>query len=98
MKEAVFETSEDKQILHWNGNSKEVSIEFKIGSYTNGLKIAKNGKHFAISEILREKQIPIPVREFIPILFKENQASIILFSLWDDRMRDFIGDLFYEHR
>ncbi|MBK6609329.1 MAG: tRNA lysidine(34) synthetase TilS [Leptospiraceae bacterium] len=98
LKEAVFETSEDKQILHWNGNSKEVSIEFKIGSYTNGLKIAKNGKHFAISEILREKQIPIPVREFIPILFKENQASIILFSLWDDRMRDFIGDLFYEHR
>ena len=98
LKQAVLEPGEDKQIVHWNGSSKVVSIEFKIGSFTNGLKIPKNGKHFAISEILREKQIPIPVREFIPILFKENQASIILFSLWDDRMRDFIGDLFYEHR
>ncbi len=87
-------TDETSQILTWNGIAKSISLEIKVDSWQKGLKILKNGKHREVSELLREKQIPVPVREFIPVLFKENEVCGILFSLWDDRIRDFIGDFY----
>lgn len=82
------------QILTWNSTAKSISLEIKVDSWQKGLKILKNGKHREVSELLREKQIPVPVREFIPVLFKENEVCGILFSLWNDRIRDFIGDFY----
>jgi len=87
-------TTDTSQILTWNSTAKSISLQIKVDSWQQGLKILKNGKHREVSELLREKQIPVPVREFIPVLFKENEVCGILFSLWDDRIRDFIGDFY----
>lgn len=92
LKKARLENSNNSIKLSWNGHTIEIAIGHELGYWTKGLEILKNGRHREISELLREKQIPLPVREFLPILFKENKASVILFSLWDDRLKDFIGD------
>lgn len=86
------------QIITWNSRTNIIPLGFAVDSWQKGLKIQKNGIHKEVSELLREKQIPIPIRNFIPILFKQDQACAILFSLWDDKYKDFIGDFFHEIR
>lgn len=95
---AKIVSSKEEAIVHWNEKTKPISNNMRLDYFTNGLKILSKGKHFEVSELLREKHIPIPVRECLPIIFRDNNPVAILFSLWDDRLRDFIGDLYYEQR
>jgi len=67
-----------------------------VGSFQNGLKIQKNNMRKTVSEILRMYEIPRRVRFKIPMLFRNQQLCSILFSLWDDKLKDFQGDLYYE--
>lgn len=92
LKKATLENVATSLKINWNGKTKQIEKDYKMGCFSSGLEIIKNGRHHEVSELFREKQIPLPIREFLPILFKENKASAILFSLWDDRLRDFIGD------
>ena len=95
---AKIVSSKDETIVYWNEKTKSILNNLRLDYFTNGLKILSKGKHFEVSELLREKHIPIPVREYLPIIFRDNNPVAILFSLWDDRLRDFIGDLYYEQR
>lgn len=82
--------------ITWNSRSKSFSNQFTVGFLTDGLKIYKNNMSKTVSEIFREREIPVPIREKIPILFLKEKPCAILFSLWDDNIADFYGSLFYE--
>ena len=56
------------------------------------MKIIKNNQNKNVSELMRQYNIPGPVRKYLPILTENNKSKGILFSLWDDKLKDYYGD------
>lgn len=80
--------------LKWNNHEKEIPSHYEVGSWQAGLKIKKNGIHKEVSELFRELQIPMPIRQLLPILFKNKEPAAILFTLWNHKTKDFLSDFF----
>ncbi|MCB1180096.1 MAG: hypothetical protein KDK36_21135, partial [Leptospiraceae bacterium] len=77
------------QKIYWNNQTTSLENDYNLDSSETIKKIQHGNKTFTISELFRERNIPIRVRKNIPILMKENQAIKILFHLWDDTIPDF---------
>ncbi|TGK16103.1 tRNA lysidine(34) synthetase TilS [Leptospira kmetyi] len=90
LKEFRFEPKE--MILRWNGNQKKIPPGLIPDLCPPGAKIRKNGMSIEISEILRQKEIPVPVRKMLPILYGEGKVDVICLSLWDPRIGDIVAD------
>lgn len=71
---------------------KKISPGFIPDLCPPGAKIRKNGMSIEISEILRQKEIPVPVRKMLPILYREGKVDVICLSLWDPRIGDIVAD------
>ncbi|EKP12724.1 tRNA(Ile)-lysidine synthetase [Leptospira borgpetersenii serovar Mini str. 201000851] len=87
-----FKLESKNMILKWNGSQKKISPGFIPGLCSPGAKIRKNGMSIEISEILRQKEIPVPVRKMLPILYREGKVDVICLSLWDPRLGDIVAD------
>ncbi|EKR62682.1 MULTISPECIES: tRNA lysidine(34) synthetase TilS [Leptospira] len=87
-----FKLESKDMILKWNGNQKKISPGFIPDLCPPGAKIRKNGMSIEISEILRQKEIPVPVRKMLPILYREGKVDVICLSLWDPRIGDIVAD------
>ena len=83
-----------KNKLYWNDKTYEIQTE-TLCENRIGKKILMKYGQKEISEILREKGIPSPIRDCIPILEKNNCVVKILISMWDDKMKDVLA---YEKR
>ncbi len=79
-------------ILYWNDKKYPLDVSYSIGKVKEGMKIQKNGKHRELSELFREREVPIPVRAFFPVCLLDSKLSLLPFSLWDDKIKDFYGD------
>ena len=79
-------------ILSWNDKKFPLDLKYSIGKVKDGMKIQKNGKHRELSELFREREVPIPVRAFFPVCLLNSKLSLLPFSLWDDKIKDFYGD------
>lgn len=90
LKEFRFEPRE--MILKWNGNQKKIPPGLVPDFCPDGAKIRKNGMSVEISEIFRQKEIPVPVRKMLPILYGEGKVDVICLSLWDPKIGDMVGD------
>lgn len=90
LKEFRFEPKE--MILRWNGNQKKIPPGLIPDLCPPGAKIRKNGMSIEISEIFRQKEIPVPVRKMLPILYREGKVDVICLSLWDTRISDIVAD------
>ena len=73
--------------IFWNNEKRTYNFDFIANTY-KGLKVYHNGLNKKVSEILREAEIPLPIRSFIPILLKKNKISAILLSMWDSKKSD----------
>lgn len=80
--------------IHWNYKTCEIQNE-TLGESRIGKKILMQYGTKEISEIFREKQIPSPVRDYIPILEKNGVVVKILLSMWDEKLKDIVA---YETR
>ena len=69
-----------------------ININYQISKYNYGMKILKNNQNKNVSELMRQYNIPSPIRKYLPILNENKNSKVILFSLWDDKLRDFYGD------
>ena len=78
--------------IYWNGKQKDININYQIKEYNFGMKIIKNNQNKNVSELMRQFNIPGPVRKYLPILTENNKSKGILFSLWDDKLKDYYGD------
>lgn len=78
--------------LKWNGHQKKIPPGFVPDLCPEGAKIRKNGMSLEISEILRQKEIPVPVRKMLPILYGEGKVDVICLSLWDPKLGDLVAD------
>ncbi len=78
--------------IYWNGKQKDININYQISEYNFGMKIIKNNQNKNVSELMRQFNIPGPVRKYLPILTENNKSKAILFSLWDDKLKDYYGD------
>ncbi|EMY77413.1 tRNA(Ile)-lysidine synthetase [Leptospira weilii serovar Ranarum str. ICFT] len=90
LKKFRFEPKE--MILKWNRNQKKIPSGLIPGLCSPGAKIRKNGMSIEISEIFRQKEIPVPVRKMLPILYGEGKVDVICLSLWDPRIGDILAD------
>ncbi|EMJ98256.1 tRNA(Ile)-lysidine synthetase [Leptospira alstonii serovar Pingchang str. 80-412] len=90
LKKFRFEPKE--MILKWNGNQKKIPSGLIPDLCPPGAKIRKNGMSIEISEIFRQKEIPVPVRKMLPILYREGKVDVICLSLWDPRIGDIAAD------
>jgi tRNA(Ile)-lysidine synthase len=78
--------------IYWNSKEKNIKVNYQISKNNYGMKILKNNQNKNISELMRQFNIPSPVRKYLPILTENNISKAILFSLWDDKLRDYYGD------
>jgi len=78
--------------IYWNNKEKNININYQISKYNYGMKILKNNQNKNVSELMRQYNIPSPIRKYLPILNENKNSKVILFSLWDDKLRDFYGD------
>ncbi len=76
----------------WNNKEKTINLNYEIIKNFDGMKIIKNNQKKDISEIMRNANIPVPIRNYLPIIGEKHSAKVILFSLWDDKIKDFYGD------
>ncbi|MEM7181989.1 MAG: tRNA lysidine(34) synthetase TilS [Spirochaetota bacterium] len=77
-------------LLVWNQQKREYSKEYSLQIYEKGLKIKVAGMHKRVKELMREREIPIPVRKNIPILLGKDSIPVsILFSFWKEKLTDF---------
>jgi tRNA(Ile)-lysidine synthase len=90
LKEFRFEPRE--MILRWNGNQKKIPPGLIPDFCPTGAKIQKNGMSVEISEIFRQKEIPVPIRKMLPILYGEGKVDVICLSLWDPKISDIVAD------
>ncbi|WP_061278323.1 tRNA lysidine(34) synthetase TilS [Leptospira interrogans] len=90
LREFRFEPKE--MVLKWNGNQKKIPPDLIPDLCPAGAKIRKNGMSIEISEILRQKEIPVPVRKMLPILRGERKVDVICLSLWDPKIGDIVAD------
>lgn len=90
LKEFRFDPRE--MLLRWNGNQKKIPPGCVPDFCLPGAKIRKNGMSVEISEIFRQKEIPVPVRKMLPILYGEGKVDVICLSLWDPRISDIVAD------
>ena len=75
--------SSQKMSLGFQGIQKRIQV-------FNSLRkkiLTKNGRK-EVSELMRERNIPIPVREYIPILELKGEIHRILFPLWDAELKE----------
>lgn len=94
--EPQIDFSESKLQVSWNQQvwSENLSQEdgYHIGFIQDGLRIAHNKSMKEVSEIFRENTIPKSIRKYIPIVFKKNEAILILLSLWNPELQNFPKD------
>jgi tRNA(Ile)-lysidine synthase len=79
-------------ILTWNDKNLSIDLSYSIEKVKEGMKIQRNGKHKELSELFREREIPIPVRNFFPVCMQNSKLRFLPFSLWDDKIKDYYGD------
>lgn len=79
-------------ILKWNGKEIPIDSTYQLGHMEKGLKISKSGQSREVSELLREREIPQPIRMYFPVCFQNSKPNWIPFRLWDDKIKDFYGD------
>lgn len=77
-----------KNEVFWNGKVYPIEKDEVLSESIIGKKISMRYGHKEISEILREKNIPEPVRKNIPAVEKNNRITKILLSLWDEDLKD----------
>ncbi len=82
----------EKGILYWNDKKLPLEQSYTLGKVEEGMKIKKNGKNRELSELFREREIPKPVRNFFPVCLQNSKLSLLPFSLWDDKIKDYYGD------
>jgi tRNA(Ile)-lysidine synthase len=75
--------------LSWNRKSIYLDAGETLILDWKGRKIRTKQGHKEVSEVLRERNIPVPIRKYIPITEKDNRIYRILFQLWDEEMRDY---------
>jgi tRNA(Ile)-lysidine synthase len=83
---------QENGILYWNDKKFPLEVSYSIGKVKEGMKIQKNGKNRELSELFREREIPIPVRKFFPVCLQNSKLCLLPFSLWDDKFKDYYGD------
>jgi tRNA(Ile)-lysidine synthase len=76
-----------EQHIHWNGKKYLLEDETLCEDRKGKKMQFKYGKK-EVSEIFREKNIPSVVRENLPILEKNGFITKILFSMWDEELKD----------
>lgn len=97
-KNALFfrEFSFDPKIgfLRWNGKTKRVPGDCSPMNNLEGDKIRLGGIHRDLSELLREREIPVPVRKMLPILKRDGKTVMVCLRMWDARIEDIVSDDF----
>lgn len=83
------EPKQNVRSLTWNTKTILLEENETLLHTWKGRKIKTKIGNKEISEIFREKNIPAPIRKFIPVTEKENQVYKIYFHLWDEQMQDF---------
>lgn len=89
LKSPVFIQSKEESVVKWNQMTLSIQIGLELKTYADGLKIKTGTMHKLISEVLREKQVPAPIREKIPILFKNGEPYQILFEMFDENLANY---------
>jgi tRNA(Ile)-lysidine synthase len=86
-KDSIVLQNADKNF--WNQKEILLSENQSISSCREHHTIFYNNKHFKITELMRQRQIPKVVREFIPLILENGKVLRICFYLWDDNLSDF---------
>lgn len=76
-------------IVQWNNLEYKTNIGYEVIHFSPGMTIYNGKIHKEISEIFREKEIPVMVRSFFPILAEDNKPLSILFNLWDTDLKKY---------
>ncbi|WP_280525229.1 ATP-binding protein [Leptospira wolffii] len=85
---------EEKLFLKWNGKTKKIPASCVPARDSENETILLGGIHKDVSEILREKEIPIPVRKMLPILKRGAKTVLVCLRMWDSRLDDIRSDDF----
>nr|WP_279638303.1 tRNA lysidine(34) synthetase TilS [Leptospira koniambonensis] len=91
-----FSYNSDSFFLKWNGKTKKIPKNCEPSNDGEGEKILLGGIHRDVSEILREKEIPVPVRKMLPILKREGKTVLLCLRMWDARLDDIRSDDFLQ--
>ncbi|TGK21292.1 tRNA(Ile)-lysidine synthetase [Leptospira fluminis] len=89
-----FQFDSESGFLRWNGKTKRVPEFCLPESDAEGEKILLRGIHRELSELLREKEIPVPIRKMLPILKRDGKTVMVCLRMWDTRMDDIQSDDF----
>ncbi|TGK01624.1 tRNA(Ile)-lysidine synthetase [Leptospira langatensis] len=91
-----FQFDPEKSFLRWNGKTKRIPKNCIPTGDGEGERILLGGIHRDVSEILREKEIPLPVRKMLPILKREGKTVLVCLRMWDARLDDVRSDDFQQ--
>ncbi|EQA35519.1 tRNA(Ile)-lysidine synthetase [Leptospira inadai serovar Lyme str. 10] len=80
--------------LRWNGKTKRIPPDCYPRSNQEGDKIRQGGIHRDLSELLREREIPVPIRKMLPILKRDGKTVMVCLRMWDARIEDIVSDDF----
>ncbi|TGL62875.1 tRNA(Ile)-lysidine synthetase [Leptospira sarikeiensis] len=89
-----FTYNPESFFLKWNSKTKKIPKNCLPANDAEGEKILLGGIHRDVSEILREKEIPVPVRKMLPILKREGKTVLVCLRMWDTRLDDIRSDDF----
>jgi tRNA(Ile)-lysidine synthase len=87
LKPPIFDSKNNS--IHWLNKVRIIPHDLTLKNASDSNKIKVKKIHKEISELMRERNIPVLVRNNIPILFKNDEAFQILFSFWDDNLSDY---------
>ncbi|TGK07213.1 tRNA(Ile)-lysidine synthetase [Leptospira semungkisensis] len=91
-----FQFDAEKSFLRWNGKTKRIPKDCLPSEDGDGERILLGGIHRDVSEILREKEIPLPVRKMLPILKREGKTVLVCLRMWDSCLDDIRSDDFQQ--
>ncbi|PJZ71118.1 tRNA(Ile)-lysidine synthetase [Leptospira perolatii] len=92
-----FKESEFDQVrgfLKWNGKTKRIPSGCTTATIQEGDKIFVGGIHREVTELLREREIPVPIRKMLPILKRGTKTVLVCLRMWDARAEDICSDDF----
>lgn len=79
--------------IYWNEKEFHFEENEEIAFFEDGLKIRIRNQTKEVSEIFRQNKIPTPIRKFIPILKLNGKVKMILFELFDSKLKNIIGEV-----
>ncbi|EPG74187.1 tRNA(Ile)-lysidine synthetase [Leptospira fainei serovar Hurstbridge str. BUT 6] len=89
-----FSFDPETGFLRWNGKTKKIPRDCSPIPNQEGDKIRLGGIHRDLSELLREREIPVPVRKMLPILKRDGKTVMVCLRMWDARIEDIVSDDF----